>query len=104
MVDGDALNLGVVFDSKRLGLLEVDESIGKISGLELAQSEQTPGDAEIGSEADHTLKRGSGVDELVGAIFEHCEIPPALLPFRRQLEHAPTVAARSGGLSGFDSM
>ena len=82
MIDRDALNLDVIFDSKGLGLLEMDQSIGKIPRLELGQSEETPGDAKIGSEPDHMLKRGYGVGELVGAILEHSEIPPALFPFR----------------------
>ncbi len=101
MIDRDALNLGVIFDSKGLRLLEMDQSIGKISGLELGQSKKTPGDAEIGSEPDHMLKRGYGVGELVGAVLEHPEIPPAFFPTRPRLEHTLVVANRLGGLPGF---
>src|SRR5260370_6365522 len=47
------------------------------------------------------LKRGSGVGEAVVAVLKRSQVPPALLPFRPQLEHTLVVANGCSSLSRF---
>ena len=81
MISGDAFDFSVV-DSEGLGFFEMAQSIGEVPGLELGKPKQAPGRAQIRREPDNMQERGLGVCELIRAILERPEIPPALLPFQ----------------------